>query len=77
MPGRDQSGPEGKGPATGGGAGGCVSSAQPGNWWGRGLGWTRPGGRGHRYWFYATGKTRWQRAAEAAAGAATTTQEKS
>lgn len=68
MPGGDGTGPAGRGPMTGWGAGYCAGFGEPGsvnvgprgrfwNFWGG-----RGGGRGWRNWFYATGLTRWQRA---------------
>ncbi len=73
MPGGDGTGPAGMGPMTGRGAGLCAGYATPGfasagfgrGFWGRGRGggWARGGGWGWRNQYYATGLTRWQRAA--------------
>ena len=63
MPGYDGTGPEGAGPATGGGRGFCtgvMTSARPANA-GRGF-FCRGGGFGRRNRFYATGLTGWKRA---------------
>jgi hypothetical protein len=66
MPRGDGTGPGGLGPMTGRGAGYCAGYSVPGysspfpgrGFWGRG-----GGGRGWRNWYYATGLSRWQRAA--------------
>ena len=66
MPGGDGTGPMGMGPMTGRAAGNCAGYGVPGQMNripGRGLGMGRGGGRGFRHWYYATGLTRWQRAA--------------
>ena len=74
MPGGDRTGPLGRGPMTGRGAGYCAGYAVQGFMnpvRGRGYGWGRgwgrgPGGRGgwrHRHWYYATGVPGWERAA--------------
>jgi hypothetical protein len=74
MPGGDRTGPVGRGPMTGRGAGYCagygvqgfVNPARGGGY-GRGHGWGRgAGGRGgwrHRHWYCATGVPGWERAA--------------
>lgn len=69
MPAGDGTGPMGRGPRTGRGAGYCAGYGVPG--WanpipgaGLGLGWGRGGGgRGwqHRNWYYATGLPGWAR----------------
>jgi len=75
MPGGDRTGPLGMGPMTGRGAGYCAGYSVPGytnpvpgfGFGGGGGGWGRGrggGGRGRRNWFYATGLTGWQRAAQ-------------
>ena len=67
MPGRDRTGPEGEGPMTGWGAGGCAGTPRPGYapFGGRAFGrrgYARGGGRrGWRHWFHATGLPRWAR----------------
>lgn len=65
MPGGDGTGPMGRGPMTGRGAGYCAGFAVPGfanrpfggGFFGRGRG----GGRGWRHMFYATGLPGWMR----------------
>ena len=67
MPGGDRTGPMGMGPMTGRAAGYCAGYPVPGfanAMGGRGFGRGRGGGRGRRNWFYATGLTGWQRAAQ-------------
>ena len=60
MPGWDGTGPQGRGPMTGGRRGPCAGDAAiPG--YGRGMGYAR-GGRGCRNQYYSTGLTGWQRA---------------
>jgi hypothetical protein len=74
MPAGDRTGPLGRGPMTGRGAGYCGGYEAPGwaNWGptrgfygrrGRGMwgGYAGPGGggRGWRHWYYATGLPRW------------------
>ncbi len=74
MPGGDRTGPLGRGPRTGRGAGHCVGMSQPGFMnrtpgrglgircgGGRGFGGARGfgGGRGWRHRFYATGRPVW------------------
>lgn len=65
MPGRDQTGPQGQGPGTGRGLGGCVTRivGGRGGGLGRGRGAGRGGGgqRGWRNRFFATGLPGWQR----------------
>jgi hypothetical protein len=69
MPRGDRSGPLGMGPRTGRAAGYCggypvagyANTLPGGDSYGRGGG---RGGRGHRNWYYATGLTGWQRAAQ-------------
>lgn len=74
MPAGDGTGPMGRGPMTGRGAGFCAGYGVPGSMnsipgrgfgmgFGRGCGMGRGGGRGWRNMFYATGLTGWQRAA--------------
>lgn len=82
MPAGDGTGPMGRGPMTGRGAGYCGGYAAPG--WanpvagrGLGLGWGRGGARGgrggggggwrHRNWYYATGVPGWARFGDAPA----------
>ena len=70
MPGGDRTGPAGRGPRTGRGAGYCsgfdapgFANVGPGRGFGGvgwGVGW---GGHGRRNRFYATGMTGWQRGA--------------
>jgi len=71
MPGGDGTGPAGMGPMTGRAAGFCAGYPVPGymnpipgrGFWGRGRGWFgRPGGRGWRHWYWATGLPGWARA---------------
>jgi hypothetical protein len=77
MPGGDGTGPMGLGSMTGRAAGYCAGYPVPGYMnpvpgrgysgrgyfgWGRGMG--RGGGRGRRNWYYTTGLTGWQRAAQ-------------
>ena len=80
MPGGDGTGPAGAGPMTGRAAGYCAGNAVPGymnpGLGGRGFfggGWgfggRGGGGWGRRNWFYATGLTGWQRAAQMAPAA--------
>jgi len=71
MPGGDGTGPMGTGPRTGRGAGFCAgfgvagfANRGPSFGFGRGRGLGQ-GGYGRRNMFYATGLTRWQRAAMA------------
>jgi hypothetical protein len=69
MPRGDRSGPMGMGPRTGRAAGYCAGYSMPGyanSLPGRGAygGGGGLGGRGHRHWYYATGLTGWQRAAQ-------------
>ena len=72
MPGGDRTGPMGLGPMTGRAAGYCAGYPVPGFMnavGGRGFGgWGGRGGRGRRNWFYATGLTGWQRAANLTTG---------
>ena len=81
MPGGDRTGPLGMGPMTGRAAGFCAGNATPGYMnpvAGRGFGGAGRGGGfgparggwGRRNWFYATGLTGWQRAAQATPPAA-------
>ena len=66
MPYGDGTGPVGSGPLTGRGAGFCAGFTRPGfanPVVGRFFGFAR-GGRGYRNWYYATGLTGAQRAAE-------------
>ncbi len=70
MPGGDRTGPMGRGPMTGRGAGLCAGYNAPGyanpipgrgfgrGFWGRGWG---GGGRGWRHMYYATGLPGWMR----------------
>ena len=69
MPGGDRTGPEGRGPMTGRGAGYCAGynvpgymnqAARGGFGMGRG-GWGRGRGRGWRNMYYATGLPGWMR----------------
>jgi hypothetical protein len=65
MPGRDQTGPLGAGPATGRGAGGCSGTGAPAGArsfaaWGAGRGGRSSRG-GWRHRFLQTGLFRWQR----------------
>ena len=67
MPYGDRTGPFGLGPRTGRASGYCAGytapgymNPMPGQGFGFGIG---RGGRGRRNWFYATGLTRWLRAA--------------
>ena len=69
MPRGDGSGPMGRGPRTGRAAGYCAgypaagyANPLPGRG-AYGEGGSR-GARGHRHWYYATGLTGWQRAAQ-------------
>jgi hypothetical protein len=68
MPGRNGMGPTGQGPMTGGGRGWCGGAnarediALRGSGFGMGRGNGRGGGWRHRYGYYATGLTGWQRA---------------
>jgi hypothetical protein len=67
MPFGDGTGPNGMGPMTGRAAGYCAGYSVPGYMnpiGGRGMGWRRGGfgGRGNRYWYYATGLPFWARA---------------
>ena len=77
MPGGDRTGPLGGGPMTGRAGGYCAGYSVPGfsgripGQGLRGMG-NRGGGRGNRNWFYATGLTRWQRAAQGVPGFAVT-----
>ena len=69
MPQGDRSGPMGMGPRTGRAAGYCAGHPAAGYanpLPGRGAygGGGGRGGRGHRNWYYATGLTGWQRAAQ-------------
>lgn len=69
MPRGDRSGPMGMGPRTGRAAGFCAGYPAAGHanpLPGRGAfgGGGGRGGRGHRNWYYATGLTGWQRAAQ-------------
>ena len=69
MPRGDRSGPMGMGPRTGRAAGYCAGYPTAGYanpLPGRGAygGGGGRGGRGHRNWYYATGLTGWQRAAQ-------------
>jgi len=66
MPWGDRTGPWGLGPMTGRGAGYCAGYPVPGyanpylpGWGARGGGWGR--GRGHRWWYRATGVPGWAR----------------
>jgi len=72
MPGGDRSGPAGRGPMTGRGAGNCGGYETPGftnphmgrGFRGRGFGFSGGGGfggRGRRHGFHATGLPGWQR----------------
>ncbi len=69
MPGRDRTGPMGRGPMSGRAAGYCAgydvpgyTGPGPGFGFGRGFGWGRSGGgRGWRHWFYATSLPGWAR----------------
>jgi hypothetical protein len=68
MPAGDGTGPTGRGPMTGRGAGYCGGYdapgwANPGPGGGFGLGWGGGWGRGwrHRNWYYATGLPGWAR----------------
>ena len=61
MPGGDHTGPMGRGPRTGRGAGPCNGNTMSGNGK-RGFSGGQ-GRRGHRHRFLATGLTGWQRAA--------------
>ena len=83
MPGGDGTGPAGAGPMTGRAAGYCAGNAVPGymnpglggrGFFGGGRGFGG-GGRGRRNWFYATGLTGWQRAAQMAPAAVTPVQQ--
>ncbi len=66
MPGRNRTGPQGSGPMTGRGLGSCSDAmASDTGLQGRGRGGA---GRGHRYWFRATGVTGWQRGNQRSAG---------
>lgn len=60
MPGGDRTGPEGRGPLTGRGLGGCAGSQRPRFGLGRGFG----RGRGWRHWARATGLPGWVRFGE-------------
>jgi hypothetical protein len=65
MPGGDRTGPMGRGPMTGRGAGFCGGSCMPGfmnRMFGGFFGPGRGGGRGWRNMFYATGLPGWARA---------------
>ena len=57
MPGGDQTGPQGFGPRTGRGVGGCIPTDQPRLGFGFGFG----RGRGWRNWARATGQPGWLR----------------
>lgn len=70
MPRGDRTGPLGRGPMTGRGAGYCAGYDVPGfmnpvggrrGFWGWGRGGGRGGGRGWRHWYYATGLPGWMR----------------
>lgn len=62
MPGMNGTGPQGMGPATGGGRGYCTGFAGRGRGMGMGMGRGRQGGgRGWRNWFHATGLPGWMR----------------
>lgn len=66
MPGRNRTGPKGRGPLTGRGMGLCSDAplqANPGRAFA--MDWTAGGGWGrgwrHRHWYYATGVPGWAR----------------
>ena len=65
MPAGNRRGPMGMGPMSGRGAGYCAGYEMPGYanpMGGRpGMGMRAFGGRGHRYWFHATGQPGWMR----------------
>lgn len=65
MPSYNGMGPQGAGPMTGWGRGYCMAYLNQGAGYGRGAGrsagFDRPGGRGWRSCFYASGLPRWTR----------------